>query len=351
MALERVDPRPTWNDRVFEAIPLAPIFVAAGSTLILLFLFLATVYATEDLAEFASTETRWWQDRDARLVVLLILVAAYMPAARRYEELGSRRNLEALRTAIFWGPGQFEVASKEIHQVDSRRRRVAGLLALLMIPTTAFLVDRDPSLYLQGRYWDAAHFWMYGIACSFCWNGGLLVHAISTHTRCFSRMARGIPKVDLLNLSAFRPFIRQASLSALPGIVVLSFLALNLADQGFLWAIGILGSVALTWTTASLLFPMRGVRERIRGEKEAEIARVNAAIRGDLTALQDSAIGARAEDLRLGELLAYRAFVESVPEWLLDTPMRARFFLYMAIPLGSWLGGALVERLLDTVLS
>jgi hypothetical protein len=40
-----------------------------------------------------------------------------------------------------------------------------------------------------------------------------------------------------------------------------------------------------------------------------------------------------------------------VPEWLLDTPMRARFFLYVAIPLGSWLGGALVERLLDTFLS
>jgi hypothetical protein len=164
-------------------------------------------------------------------------------------------------------------------------------------------------------------------------------------------MARGIPEVDLLNLRAFSPFMRQASLFALPGIVVLSFLAFNLADQGFLWAIGILGLAALTWTTVSLLFLMRGVRERIREEKEVEIARVNAAIRGDLTALGDSAIGARAGDLKLGELLAYRAFVESVPEWILDTPMRARFFLYMAIPLGSWLGGALVERLLDTILS
>jgi len=351
MAEERVERRPTWNDRVFGAIPLPPIFVAVGLTLTLWFLFLATVYATGDLAEFARTETRWWQNRDARLAVLLALLAAYMPAARRYEELGSRRNLEALRTSISWGPGQFEVASREIHQLDSRSRRVAGLLALLVIPVTAFLVDRDPSLYLQGRYWDAAHFWMYALACAFCWNGGLLVYAISTHTRCFSRMARDIPEVDLLNLGAFRPFIRQASLSALPGVVVLSFLALNLADQGFLWAIGILGSVALTWTTVALLFPMRGVRERIREEKQVEIARVNAAIRGDETALGGSAIGARAGDLTLGELLAYRAFVQSVPEWLLDTPMRARFFLYVAIPLGSWLGGALVERFLDTVLS
>jgi hypothetical protein len=28
-----------------------------------------------------------------------------------------------------------------------------------------------------------------------------------------------------------------------------------------------------------------------------------------------------------------------------------RFLLYLAIPLGSWLGGALVERLLDALLS
>jgi hypothetical protein len=30
--------------------------------------------------------------------------------------------------------------------------------------------------------------------------------------------------------------------------------------------------------------------------------------------------------------------------------MRLRFGLYLAIPLGSWLGGALVERLLTTAL-
>jgi len=33
-----------------------------------------------------------------------------------------------------------------------------------------------------------------------------------------------------------------------------------------------------------------------------------------------------------------------------DAAMRARFLLYAAIPLGSWLGGALVERLLGSVL-
>mgnify|MGYP000099034232 CR=1 FL=1 len=37
-------------------------------------------------------------------------------------------------------------------------------------------------------------------------------------------------------------------------------------------------------------------------------------------------------------------------EWPFDAPTLTRFFLYVAIPLGSWLGGALVERLLGAAL-
>ncbi len=342
--------RSSWNDRAFGSIPLPPMTVAAGLALTLLCLFLATVFATGDLVRVMEQETQWWQDRDGRLAVLLALLAAYLPAARRTEELGVQRNLEELRSSIRWGPGQFEAARADLLTVEPRGRRVFGLLALLMIPMTALLVDRDPSLYFRDTYWDAAHFWMYGLAGMVCWNAGILVHAISMHRRCFSGMVRSMPALDLLNLSVVRPFTRQGLLAALPGIVVLSFLALNLVDQGFLWAFGILGSAAFLWTTLSLLLPMRGVRDRIREVKRQEVARVNAAIRGDLTALGDSLIGARTGKLSLGDMLAYRSFVESVPEWPLDAPLRARFLLYVAIPLGSWLGGAFVERLLDTFL-
>jgi hypothetical protein len=350
MTEERVAPRPPWNDRVFDAVPLAPIAIAGGLALALLFLFLASVSATGDLADFMAEEGRWWQDRDGRLAVLFVLLAAYLPAARRYETLGARRNLEELRSAIRWRPGQFEAASAALDPVDRGSTRSAGLLALVVIPVTALLVDRDPSLYFQKHYWDVTHFWTYALATALCWNAGILVHAISRHTRCFSELARGVPHVDLLDLAVFRPFSRQAMLSVLPGVVVLSFLALNLGDRGFLWAIGVLGSIAVALTAASLLILMRGVRDRIRDAKQAEIARVNAAIRGDREALVDSPIAARAAELDLGDALAYRAFVESLPEWPFDAPMRTRFLLYVALPLGSWLGGALVERVLDTAL-
>jgi len=53
---------------------------------------------------------------------------------------------------------------------------------------------------------------------------------------------------------------------------------------------------------------------------------------------------------RLPGLLAFEKRIESVAEWPFDAPTLTRFFLYVAIPLGSWIGGALIERLLGTVL-
>ena len=53
---------------------------------------------------------------------------------------------------------------------------------------------------------------------------------------------------------------------------------------------------------------------------------------------------------QLPGLLAYVNQIESVREWPFDAPTLTRFFLYVAIPLGSWVGGALVERLLGAAL-
>ena len=53
---------------------------------------------------------------------------------------------------------------------------------------------------------------------------------------------------------------------------------------------------------------------------------------------------------KLPGLLAYMNQIESVREWPFDAPTLTRFFLYVAIPLGSWVGGALVERLLGAAL-
>lgn len=42
--------------------------------------------------------------------------------------------------------------------------------------------------------------------------------------------------------------------------------------------------------------------------------------------------------------------VEAVREWPFDAPAVLRFVLYLLIPVAGWIGGALMERLLDAAL-
>ncbi len=346
---ERGSARP-WTDRAFEAIPLAPIWVSAVLAVALIGLFVLTVYATGEFAEFMKRDIRWWEDRDSRLGILIALLTAYLPSARRYEEIGTRQNLEDLRTAISWPSGGFEESRRSCLAIDPGRQRFAGLLSMLGVPLTALLVDRDPTLYLLAEYWGPAQLWSWGIGSLLCWNAGILVYTVSRHARGFSRLARSLPEVDLLDPDRYAPFARQGLRSALPGLLILAFLAPNLVDRGWFWAIAVFGSVAVAWTTTALLVPMRSIHQRIRKAKRAELARVHTAIGGDRAALETSAIARRAGDVSLRDLLAYRDSVQSVPEWPLTAPLRLRFLLYAAIPLGSWLGGALVERTLDAAL-
>ena len=52
----------------------------------------------------------------------------------------------------------------------------------------------------------------------------------------------------------------------------------------------------------------------------------------------------------LHALLALRAQIEQARDWPWDVSTLLRFTLYVAIGVGSWLWGALVERFVDAVL-
>ncbi len=75
-----------------------------------------------------------------------------------------------------------------------------------------------------------------------------------------------------------------------------------------------------------------------------------AAISGDCSALADSRLAAQAEMLSLADLLAYRDTIASVREWPVGSSTFVRAFLLLMIPVASWVGGALVERVLGSLL-
>jgi hypothetical protein len=100
----------------------------------------------------------------------------------------------------------------------------------------------------------------------------------------------------------------------------------------------------------AFVLPVRGLRRQIRARKAEELAKVREDIRRNRGLAAESGTESAEAGGRLPGLLAYMNQIESVREWPFDAPTLTRFFLYVAIPLGSWVGGALVERLLGAAL-
>ncbi len=336
-------------DRFFESVSIAPWVVGAAVAGCLIALELATGIWTGRIAEIIASDDPFGI-RDARLAVVTPLLIGYLLAARRYATLGARTHLKQLRLLLRDPAGAGPALDQASAPLDVRRARRAAWIGLLILPLILLSVDRDPGLYLRSGYWipERAFNWAFGLMA--LWNIGWLTSYQLQYARRFSALARAIPRLELFDRRPLAPFARQGLRSALLTLLAIAILSLNAADRGFAWSLGVIGPIALGLAAAALLLPARGVRDRVRRAKHEELERVRRAIQGDIDALADSAIAKRAGTLGLADLLAYRQYVESIREWPFDAPMLGRFALFALLPLGSWLGGALVERALGSLL-
>jgi hypothetical protein len=114
------------------------------------------------------------------------------------------------------------------------------------------------------------------------------------------------------------------------------------AILGCLWS--------LVLAAAAFVLPVRGLRRQIRARKEEKLAQLRDEIRRGEERIANLGPESAEASTRLPALLAFEKRIESVREWPFDAPTLTRFFLYVAIPIGSWIGGALVERLLGAAL-
>jgi hypothetical protein len=338
----------SWSDRLFEAIPVAPIWIGAGIAAGLLTLFLLLSATLGDFSHLMAGETPFWKQRDARLSIVIVILAAFVPTAERYARLGARRHFEALLPLL--EEREARQHALRFAQVDLRRRRAAGWLGLLLAPIAGLAIDRDPGLYLRSDYWGAENAWSWVVGALFCFGLGRFVETTLAISQRFSELAQRLPRIDLLDAAPLAPFGRQGLLFALLWLLMPSIFALNAGDRAFAVPIALLAVLCIGIATAALLLPVLGVHRRIRDTKAAELARVNAAIHGEPGALTGSAIAGRKDSASLADLVAWRTLVDSAGEWPFDARMRLRFLFYLAIPVGSWLGGALVERLLGAAL-
>jgi len=170
----------------------------------------------------------------------------------------------------------------------------------------------------------------------------------------FLRIGREVRAVDLLDHSALAPFVRASLRLAL--LFTLWIACINAFHVD--WGGGLAVAPQIIWMLPGYFvisgilfaFPLWGIHQRLRAERDAEFSRVNAAIHGERQALRDSLLAADAAALNAVDLLAYRDHVRSFSTWPFDASALLRLGLYLGIPLLGWVGAAIVERGVDVLL-
>jgi hypothetical protein len=283
---------------------------------------------------------------DFRVALVLIAVVAYLPGALARLAQGAHATIDALVPVLRATPAEQAALREDAGRFDPgalRRAGLAGVAAMVALPFfTNLTLDAWTPWKLPPE--ALAH---RALLPGVGWLAGRFFYALVVESRRLARIGRTRVAIDLLDLRPLAPIPRQGLRHALLGAGLFAIVALALVDVGIaphLLQVLALALVAnATFAAAALLLPARGLRDAILAVKRAELATTDA----DLRRARAGAPGARP----LADVLAWRAFVEAVPEWPFDAPTVGRFLLYLAIPLGSWLGGALVERVVDALLS
>jgi hypothetical protein len=336
--------------RLYGALPWAPGWVGV---------FLASVlFGSFLLVEFALGRQPLSFGRDlldesgeVLITLLLCVVLAYLCTAT----LSAARSAPQVVARLLPLLGLSDREGQQILLAASDRpksaMRAAGALGLLAGLVAPMLEPSMPFHPYDVPHWTPESAWhrFLGPAVGF-WAVRLVAVMLIDSGRN-SKLAARIPSIDLLDLAPLGDFARLGLSNALRVAwfaALFSPFALDVGRYAFM-----LGAIAIITTgtaTTALVLPVRGIHRRIRQAKNDELGRVNRAIRGDAGALAGSAIADREAPASLADLIAYRGLVESAREWPFDASTVRRFGLYLLIPLGSWSGGALVERLIDTLL-
>jgi hypothetical protein len=160
-------------------------------------------------------------------------------------------------------------------------------------------------------------------------------------------LSEDIEFLDLLDLRPYQPLIRQGLTNALLVFGMVSVLSLLGVESryGPLLAGSWMTFILVAWI--GMMLPLRGIRRKIRAAKKQEIDWCRQRLKISRDALKSGAF----EQQSISEIMAYRTIIENIRNWPFDSPTLIRFTLYLLIPVGSWLGGALVERGLDFILS
>jgi len=286
-------------------------------------------------------------------VGLRAVLSGYVVTASLMVANGARRDLSDLRPIATCAPETFQERISRFDYFPKRGLVVSGALGVL-VPVTMTLTlpeSLNRLMFLAGG-------WGAGLAVALSalifWHLFLRILYISVvMLRRFAAFGARDSRVDLLDLDTLRPFgrvglrIALAVLGTTPVLFGAQLLAGSDAARILVSAAGFLPAFVLA--VFALLAPSWGIHRKIQQEKAAELARLRTALAGNRSGMDGSPLEAEAEELSRVELVLYRQQIAELREWPIDASALRRFGLYLLIPLGSWVGSALMERVVDRI--
>jgi hypothetical protein len=284
--------------------------------------------------------------RDVRLALLHAVLLAYLPAAYLSVVRRARETLRQLGPLLAVDADALAELEAGAGRYPRSETRVAGLIGVALATLAPFLTPGP--MPWQPSEWGAVVGFQRALSLPIGWWAGRLAHAALIESGRLSELASRLRPIDLFDLGSLAPFARSGLGNALLVAGFTGICALFLFEQGLAPIVAAIAAVTLASAIAGLLLPVRGLRARIREAKRERLGWCGAALAETEARLRAER---RAEDLaRIADLLAYREHVMAVREWPFDLSAFLRVALYLSIPLGSWAGAALVERLLDRLL-
>ncbi len=278
-----------------------------------------------------------------RVAVTHVVITAYLATAYVYAQQTTEQAIAALRPLLGPRRGDEALARSSGERWALGLSIPVGVLAFVLVSVTI----SPGQVTLMPSTWDPEESWHRVVGLLM----GVLTIRVATlivvESGRLSALAGAIERLDLLSPREISPFGRQGLTYALLVVGIVSAYALFLVDLRYLSLVGLVLVGTLVVAVAALILPLRGIRTRIIAEKEVELRWCRERMRGRRARLSDDP---GADGMRLDELVAWEARIESVREWPLDVSSFRRFGLYLLLPLGSWAGAALVERLIDALL-
>lgn len=253
------------------------------------------------------------------------------------------RDLEDLRSEIDVDPAMLDDLAASLDRLPLRSSLPAVPVAMTLSAA---------HIWLLGETTPYEGPWLAGSICNvLLWVAMFQIAMPLVHNaRLFSLLGR-CARVDLYNPDRLAPFGRTAIRPCLFIIALqCAYAILMIPESTSLMRGGVpLGLVASMGLVAGLFFlPLRGIRERIRGERARTLLSLDDRL-GELTTnshpgAPDTPIAKLAEADRL---LALRSRVASVSTWPLGFAGVRQLFIYVVLVPLTWVGAALVEMMID----